>query len=422
MKVLLTSHGSTGDIYPMISLGRALQSAGHHVSFATTPFFQDDIEAAGIRFIRVPPDWGGKEFADSMKALHRAKSPLRQLRLIYGQAKPHLAEATSILEEALEDADLFAGSYLFPNFKTIAQRKNVPFALVNFCHNVVPNNVMPPDIVPALSWLPKILRLPWVRFWWMASSIAIDTTINRELADTLKKAGLEPTSGFCLNPAQLVLIAVSPTLMKRDLTGINPRFEFTGYLRYQTPDAPNTEAILNDFCKGERVPVVTFGSVTFDSAHEEMRQFISNWPNDRKLILQAGWAKFEEGEHHNNILMLGKASHDQVFRHASAVLHHGGAGTTASVLHAGVPHVIAPQIADQGFWANQIVGLGVGLKTSPRAWPKQAPRFIQRIVSEESFQRRAKECQLILSRENGGTNAVGVLEKFVKSNRKLRKS
>lgn len=411
MKVLLTSHGSTGDIVPMISLGLGLKNAGHEVTFATTAFFQEEIESAGLRFVRLPPDWKSEEFADSMKALHRAKSPLRQLQLIYRQAKPYLAEAVKILEDELESKDLFAGSYLFPNFQDIAQRKQVPFALVNFCHNVVPNDLAPPDVVPALSWLPPALRSKWARFWWKVSSRVIDSTINHELADSLKDANLTPTSGFCLNPAKLVLVAVSPGLMKNGLTGVDPCFAFTGYLRYQSQDQAETESILTDFCQGERVPLVTFGSVTFDQAHDEMYRFLKNWPEDKKIIIQAGWAKFRKGEDHENILMLGKASHDQVLRHASAVLHHGGAGTTASVLHAGVPQVVAPQIADQGFWAKQVEQLGVGLRTSPRGWPSQAPRFLQKVSSEASFLEHARECQAILIQEDGPANAVAALEK-----------
>ncbi|WOO43098.1 glycosyltransferase [Rubellicoccus peritrichatus] len=415
MNVLLTSHGSTGDIYPMISLGRALIAGGHKVSFATTPFFREDVKAAGIRFVRVPPDWDGSQFAESMKTLHRAKSPLRQLRMIYRQASEFLTETVEILENELQGKDLFVGSYLFPNFKAIAERKNVPFALVCFCHNVVPNDTLPPDVVPGLSMLPEPLHKLWVRLWWKISSGVIDATINNELKRVLSDARLEPTSGFCLKPANLVLVAVSPGVMKAGLTGIDSRFNFTGYLRYQTPDDSKTETILNHFCQGERVPLVTFGSVTFDSARAEMREFIANWPKNKKLILQAGWAQFDEGENHENILIIGKASHDQVLRHASAVLHHGGAGTTASVLHSGVPQVIAPQIADQGFWANQVVRLGVGLKASPRGWPQQAPRFLQKVSSEEAFQRRAKECQSILNQENGQQNAVALLEQYVGS-------
>lgn len=57
MRVLLTSHGSTGDIYPVIRLGRALVEAGHEVGFATVRLFQSEIESTGVTFVRLPPDW-----------------------------------------------------------------------------------------------------------------------------------------------------------------------------------------------------------------------------------------------------------------------------------------------------------------------------------------------------------------------------
>ena len=57
MRVLLTSHGSTGDIYPVIRLGRALLEAGHEVRFATVSFFREEVERAGLEFVALPPDW-----------------------------------------------------------------------------------------------------------------------------------------------------------------------------------------------------------------------------------------------------------------------------------------------------------------------------------------------------------------------------
>ncbi|MGC4072943.1 MAG: glycosyltransferase [Nibricoccus sp.] len=57
MRVILTSHGSTGDIYPVIALAVALQKKGHHVRFATMPHYQADIEAAGIEFLPLCPNW-----------------------------------------------------------------------------------------------------------------------------------------------------------------------------------------------------------------------------------------------------------------------------------------------------------------------------------------------------------------------------
>lgn len=414
MRVLLTSHGSTGDIYPMIALGRAMTSAGHKAVFATTPFFKEDIKAAGLDFLPLPPfDWGAEEFAGAMRDLHRARSPLRQLRLIYSSAQPYMAQTLQILDEALANMDLLVGSYLFPSFRGLAERQGAKFAVVSFCHNTVASPDTPPDVVPALSFLPPPLREAWSRLWWNVSERVLDGVMGKELGNELRAFGIPMQRGFCHHPADLALVAVSPGLM--DLPGRRTPecFQFCGYLRYQSPDEEAFEETLRRFCDGMSVPVVTFGSVTWDGATAAMTTFLRNWPSEQKLILQAGWAKFGHGELPENVLKVGKCSHDQLFRHASAIMHHGGAGTTASALHAGVPQLVAPQIADQGFWASQVQRLGVGLRASPKVWPKQAPRLLQKLVGESAFKARAKECARVLADENGPQVAVEALESYI---------
>jgi vancomycin aglycone glucosyltransferase len=56
-------------------------------------------------------------------------------------------------------------------------------------------------------------------------------------------------------------------------------------------------------------------------------------------------------------------SHDVLFPRVAAVVHHGGAGTTAAAARAGVPQVITPMFGDQSYWASRIVDLGVGAMT-----------------------------------------------------------
>ena len=69
---------------------------------------------------------------------------------------------------------------------------------------------------------------------------------------------------------------------------------------------------------------------------------------------QAGWAGLASFEDRPEILVVGKVSHDQLFRHGSVIIHHGGAGTTASALHAGVPQIIVPHFGDQFLWAREV--------------------------------------------------------------------
>ena len=44
----------------------------------------------------------------------------------------------------------------------------------------------------------------------------------------------------------------------------------------------------------------------------------------------------------------------------SAVVHHGGAGTTAAGLCAGIPTIVSPFLADQPYWGERVYALGVG--------------------------------------------------------------
>ena len=113
MKVLLTSHGSTGDIYPFISLGHALIKAGHQVRFATVSLFREEVESAGIDFVNLPPDWNQADFARVMRDLTKAKNGLDTLRIIYSETVPYFDEIIDILRGELEAADIFVSNYIF---------------------------------------------------------------------------------------------------------------------------------------------------------------------------------------------------------------------------------------------------------------------------------------------------------------------
>ena len=115
MKVLLTSHGSTGDIYPVLSLGHALVEAGHQVRFATVSLFREEVESAGIDFVHLPPDWDQDDFARVMRDLTRADNGLDVLRIIYSASLPYLDEIIEVLRRELKIADIFVSNYIFSN-------------------------------------------------------------------------------------------------------------------------------------------------------------------------------------------------------------------------------------------------------------------------------------------------------------------
>ncbi len=415
MKVLLTAFGSTGDVYPIIAYGRALMEHGHQVIFATPPLYEAEVKKAGLAFYSVPPYWSQEEFSDFMAKQGRTPLPVLQLRNLYKAAVPFLGEMFDRLSEALKGCDAMVTSYMFPSFGAIAREQNKPFAVFYFCHNFIPTKLFPMEgFPPAPRGIPAHLKQAYNRRTWAATNDLIDSIVNNALAPFLEQRHLPPFKGWITDPAPLGIVAVSKVL--RDRRGIeDPRYHFTGYLRWQAAESAEMEKELTVFCGGEQVPVLTFGSVSFGKVEQVMRRFVKHWPVGKKFILQSGWAGLTLPEVRPEIKIVGKVSHDQLFKFASCVIHHGGAGTTASVMFAGKPHIVVPHFADQPFFASEVRRLGVGVKIPKTRWPERLPDAVRELEESPKYKLAAEGLMPRVRGEDGPARSVVVLEEFVKS-------
>jgi vancomycin aglycone glucosyltransferase len=412
MRVLLTSHGSTGDIYPVIRLGRALLEAGHAVRFASVCFFRDEIERAGLEFVRLPPDWKQSEFSEAMRLLSLAKNPLEVIRIIYSESLPYMGEIIKTLDAELREADLFVSSYLFSSLCGIARMQNIPCAVTTFAHNAVPSVSLPPQGVPQLNFLPRGLRRKWNKAAWYIADRVVSRCINQVAGSAARHLGLNVKKGFFLDPADKIIVTVSSSLFE-PAEAWDARFKFTGYLRWQAEESSNLDLELRAFCDAERVPVLTFGSVNFDAAEAIMARFLKHWPKGKKIIIQSGWAGLKIVPARSEVFVVGKVSHDQLFKYASLVIHHGGAGTTASVLHAGVPHIVVPHLGDQFFFAGEMQRIEVGAILEQSKWPERLPAMVIELENCEDAIQKAEAIAAILAEEEGPRNAVRELELLV---------
>ncbi len=162
----------------------------------------------------------------------------------------------------------------------LAERVGVPYVCFAFCHNLVPTAEHPPEKCPELRWLPGFLRRRYCRAAWRLSNYVVDFAINTICRSLFRVMGLPPMRGFILDPAELELIGVGRAVGEHWQP--ESRFQFTGYLRWQSPENEKLEAELRDFCAGAEVPVLTFGSVTFDDVHSVMSRFLQHWPDGQK--------------------------------------------------------------------------------------------------------------------------------------------
>ena len=112
--------------------------------------------------------------------------------------------------------------------------------------------------------------------------------------------------------------------------------------------------------------------------------------------------------------MIDSIPHSWLFPRVSAVIHHGGASTTAAGLKAGVPSVIIPFFGDQPFWGQRIADLGVGTKPIPRKklTAERLANAIQEVVTNEDMRQRAAKLGKQIQTENGIESAVEIFNKL----------
>jgi vancomycin aglycone glucosyltransferase len=129
--------------------------------------------------------------------------------------------------------------------------------------------------------------------------------------------------------------------------------------------------------------------------------------------MQSGWAGLTLPEDRPEIKIVGRVSHDQLFKFANCVIHHGGAGTTASVMFAGKPHIVVPHFADQPFFASEIKRLGLGVRLPKTRWEERLAAAVREIEENPRYTLAAEGLMPKVRAEDGPAQAVAVLEKFV---------
>jgi sterol 3beta-glucosyltransferase len=191
----------------------------------------------------------------------------------------------------------------------------------------------------------------------------------------------------------------------------------TGYWFLDQDQTWQPPAELARFLDGGPPPVyIGFGSMV-DQEAEEVTQIVRQAlaQTGRRAMLHGGWSQLGAGQLPESILRLEWAPHDWLFPRMAAVVHHGGAGTTAAALRAGVPNVIVPYFADQPFWGSRIEALGVGPKPIPRQ-KLTAGRLAEAIeiaINDEEMRHRSADLAQKIRAEDGVATAVPLIERLL---------
>ncbi len=414
MQVAVIAAGSRGDVQPYVALGKGLKEAGHTVRVLASQDFQNLITAHGLEFF----DMGGsmETVAQSMEGLLEQGNFIKILSSMGPAAQRLVGQAAINGLVACQGSDLIIGGLggIFVGL-ALSEKLGIPFVPA-FLYPFTPTREFP----SVLSPLPQ-MRLPsWAnilshrlaqQMMWQTFRAA-DNKARSQVLQIAPASFWGPFASL-QKQKQTILYGYSPQVIPFPKDWGNS-IHVTGYWFLEPSARWEPPSDLVNFLQSGTPPIyIGFGSMVNKKPEEAADLVLQALARTgQRGVLSSGWGGLKKDELPETVCMIGSLPHNWLFPKMAAVVHHGGVGTTAAGLWAGIPAIVTPYFGDQPFWGRRVYELGVG----PRPIPRQrltVDRLAESIriaVSDTTMRERAVRLGEHIRAENGIARAVAVIE------------
>ena len=411
--------GSRGDVQPHVVQAVALQQAGYSVRLLAPHVFANFAAQHNVPFAPLQGDVQGMLLSDDGKELLKTRNPLKMAAKMRDMAQPILRKGTLDAIEACRDADLLliggTGGWIGLN---VMDALNIP-ATPCYLQPMVPSGdyfscIMPQPPIPMPRFINRwSTALSFDGFWQM-----VRAPFN-EIRE--KELGLPPMPRWGVftdyfKRREPILMAFSQHVLPRSADW-TPNIHLTGYWYLNDADQYEPPSGLVAFLQAGPPPVyIGFGSMNNEDPAETTRLVLRALElSGQRGVLLSGWGGLDTAQLPPSVFHLSSTSHHWLLPQMAAVVHHGGAGTTAAGLRSGVPSIVVPFFGDQPFWANRVHALGAGPKPIARR-NLSAENFaaaIKTAVTDQTMRQRAADIGRKLNEEDGVGNMVVQVHKIV---------
>jgi sterol 3beta-glucosyltransferase len=413
MKILFTSYGTRGDIQPFIALGKGLKAAGHEVSICTSEGFRAFIEGHDLHY-----SYMDNTVLELSQAVLGNVSAFETMRIVgrIAKAMRHSFDDEWQATQSFQPDLMIHPKYIASHH--IAEKLNIRNIISIPLPFYTATDAFP---VPFFAGLSKRFN----RFSYLMnplSGLGYASSINDFRVKTLKLAKINPFNNL-LKRADGSLIPIlypySPSLLPVP-EDFPPHVHVTGYwfLEPQADWQPAPE--LAHFLENESPPVyIGFGSMGAKGAEKRARIILEALrKSGQRGLLARGWGGLQAEDLPSNMLMLDEVPHDWLFPRVAAVVHHGGAGTTAAGLRAGKPTITCPFLGDQPFWGKLVYERGLGPKPIPQGklTVERLADAIQVAVRDEHIIQQAASMGEKIRAEDGITCALDIISTIMLTN------
>lgn len=413
MHITIFVYGTWGDIRPHVVLGMALQKAGHEVQVVASPGYEQWVRDRDLGFYPLTTDVNtfARENADLMD-----KGFISQLHTLRTRIAPLLVQMGLEVMEATRDSDVLMtvefGASLLLDVITANKLKPIFINPAPINPTRTSNTVLPakPGWFPFEGWYNRLGYTVLRQSSWRALAGG-----RNPLA---KQLGL-PKSGYkdfrAVVDTAPALTTVSRHVFQRPADW-DDRWQVTGFLFDDDPTWAPPQDLVNFLEKDEAPVYIGFGSMP-DSKPQATTRMIMDAVRKagKRAVILTGWAGLGANDVPENIHILKYAPHSWLFPKMAAVVHHGGSGTTASGMRAGVPTVVIPHQGDQGFWGRTVKRLGVGTNPIPRKklTVESLAAAITEATTNRAMQVNARAIGEKISAEDGLEEAIKWVKRFL---------
>ncbi|KAI9371602.1 UDP-Glycosyltransferase/glycogen phosphorylase [Aspergillus egyptiacus] len=370
LNIVIQVVGSRGDVQPFIAVANELQPYGHRVRLATHDVFENFVKRAGLEFYPIGGDPSelmaymvkNPGLVPAMESLRAGE--IRRKRIMIREML-NRCWLSCIEPDPVTGMPFVADAIIAnpPSFAHVhcAQALNVPVHLMftmpwsstkAFPHPLA--NLNSNDTDQGLKNFASYGLVNWLT-WQGVGDVINKWRRELDLDEVAMFEGphlpeiLRIPYTYCWSTALVPRPSDWPAHI--DVCG----FIFRDPPQYEPP------VDLQDFLASGPPPIyIGFGSIVVDNP-KRITAIVVRAVNavGVRAIISRGWSNLS-GAQHENIYYIGDCPHEWLFEHVAAVVHHGGAGTTACGLRKSRPTLIVPFFGDQPFWGDMVAATGAG--------------------------------------------------------------
>jgi len=396
MNVLVAALGSYGDVFPMVAIGARLRARGHKVTLFSNAHFQSLAQRQELEFVSLATEEEYRRFADHPDLFDPRKSfasfmntvVLPGIRPAYTQLQAHLDPGQTVIVATL---NVLAA-------RLVQEKLNTPTVTIHLTPLAIKSAYEMPRVsgprIP--EWSPRSVK----RFyWWVADKAVIDPLICPELNTFRKELGLPPVdrvlSRWVHSPQRV--ICLFPEWYASAQPDWPPNTHLTGFPLFDEGGEDELASEVSAFLEAGEPPIVFMpGSLMQHGEHFFAESVAACQALGRRGMLLSRFEHQIPGRLPAGIRHFEYVPFRKLLPFCAVLVQHGGIGTSAQAMRAGVPQLIHPLAHDQIDNAARLQSLGVADWINPTEY--RAPAVAQKLQALVESPAILDRCRAVAAR------------------------